>query len=159
MEGERRRAQPADADKAGEVANVDERAQAARQVRHPARAGVVAVAAAKKELVVDPRAARLDLAHGAEQSIGGAALEVGLDLGERSQRIVLAGEDQHPVGIVALGRHAQARQDQLDVRPAAPLHLDPILDDLAARAGDLTRAERRVTRVVGHQHPRARPLG
>src|ERR671911_2883533 len=82
------------------------------------RSRVMEVPAGEEELVVARRGpAPLDLADGAQAAVQRACLELCLDVGERPQRIVLAGEDQRPVGIVARRRLAQAGEDQLEVGP------------------------------------------
>jgi hypothetical protein len=119
----------------------------------------VAVTAAEEELVVaGGRAVRLHLADGAQPGVRRAGAEVGLDLGEGSQRVVLTREDQDPVGVVARRRLSQAGDDQPQVRPATPPRLDAVLDRLATGGLDLLALEPLPARIVSHEHARRRPL-
>src|ERR671914_645166 len=115
----------------------------------------MAVAGAGGELVLaGRRTGALDLAHGAEPAVDLGGLERCLDLGQRAQRVVLAGQDEDPVGVMPLPRLAKAADVERELRPAAPLEDDVVLDGLAAGLFELALVQGWTTRVVPDEDPR-----
>ena len=76
------------------------------------------------------------------------AREKVLQLGVVHERVVLAGEHERPVGVGLLGDGAQALQEHLQVGPAAPLDVDPVLDRVPAGLLHALARELRAALVV-----------